>query len=219
MDSVIFDLDQTILDRNRSLLDYVRWQAEGMLRADVSNVDAFVTRFIELDSNGRVWKDRVYEQLLSEFKISGWAVNELLAVYKLCFCSFARPMAGAIDAITSLKDSGYLLGLISNGMSPFQERNFRALGVSTLFDSVLVSQAVNLRKPDAKIFHMCCRELGVLPESAVYVGDNPDADIRGANDVGMKTVFIPSVLHPRCDDANAVCKDLHHLPELIKNLG
>ena len=63
-------------------------------------------------------------ELIDEFEISDWTMNELLSVYELCFCSFARPMLGVVESIIELHDSGYLLGLISNGMSPFQERAY-----------------------------------------------------------------------------------------------
>lgn len=99
----------------------------------------------------------------------------------------------------------YTRGMISNGMSPFQERNFRSLGVASLFGSVIVSAAVNLRKPDSVIFHLACSELGVRPDEAFYVGDNPRADIEEARDAGLRTVFIPSVAHPWYLAANATC--------------
>jgi putative hydrolase of the HAD superfamily len=37
MSAVIFDLDQTILDRQQSLVNFVTWQCRGMLRADIKD--------------------------------------------------------------------------------------------------------------------------------------------------------------------------------------
>ena len=64
--AVLFDLDQTLLDRTASLKSFVDWQVKGMLRSQVSDRDLFIKRFIELDANGKVWKDRVYEILIDE---------------------------------------------------------------------------------------------------------------------------------------------------------
>lgn len=69
------------MDRSESLKAFVAWQAQGMLRNSIADVEHFCKRFIELDSNGRVWKDKVYVQLIEEFKINDWTVDELLQSY------------------------------------------------------------------------------------------------------------------------------------------
>ena len=188
-----------------------------MLKPHLDDYAAFTTRFIELDANGSVWKDKVYAELIEEFQIHGWTCSELLAVYESCFCAFSVPASGALLALDAISPR-YKLGLISNGMSPFQERNFRGLGIESLFNSVIVSAAVNLRKPDARIFHLACSQLGVDPAEAVYVGDNPIADIAGARDAGLLTIFIPSSLHPDCAAADACCNNLAELPQIIKRM-
>ncbi len=215
--AVIFDLDQTLLDRTASLLAFLTWQTEGMLKPDLENPAAFISRFIELDDHGRVWKDRVYRQLIEEFDLKHWKMEELLWVYEACFCASCVPRLGADQAIPDLAKN-YCLGLISNGKTPFQERNFRALGFSDVFDSVIVSEAVGMRKPDARIFHLGCSELGVSPEEAAYVGDNPVADIRGAREAGLKTIFVPTEMNPTCQDADMTCGDLSDLPAAIIKL-
>ncbi len=88
-----------------------------------------------------------------------------------------------------------------------------------MFSSVIVSAAVNLRKPDSAIFHLACSELGVRPDEAVYVGDNPVADIEGARDAGLRTIFIPSVAHPHCVAADATCSDMSQLPGIISEIA
>jgi len=219
MKAVLFDLDETLLDRTASLRDFVVWQAQGMLRNSISDPQAFVQRFIELDNHGKVWKDKVYESLIEEFAIQGWSVDELLQVYILCFSAFSKPKKGAIEAVITLKEQGYKLGLVSNGKTPFQERNFNALGISDLFDAIIVSEAVNYRKPDIEIFELACQRLGVLTAESVFVGDNPVADIGGACSCGMFTVFIPSALHQTCDQAHAVCENFSSLASIVNKAG
>ena len=205
MKSVLFDLDETLLDRSESLKEFALWQSKGMLRREISDPNLFCQRFVELDSNGGVLKNKVYSQLIDEFGINDWTLAELTSSYDLCFSGFCREKEGALDAVEELKGIGFKLGLVSNGRSPFQERNFYSLGVSHLFDTIIVSEALGVRKPDRKIFDLACERTGVSAVETVFVGDNPKADIDGANNCGMYTVFIPGHYGETYENANAVC--------------
>ncbi|MFK8083970.1 MAG: HAD family hydrolase [Granulosicoccus sp.] len=212
MRAALFDLDETLLDRSGSLRDFVTWQAEGMLRSSVSNTTLFIDRFISLDQKGAVWKDRVYQSLIDEFGITGWTVDELVKSYVQTFCAFCKPRTGAVAAINEFRKQGFRIGLVSNGKTPFQEKNFRALGLSSLFDTIIVSEAVGIRKPEKAIFELACRRVGADINTSVFIGDNPVADIQGASDAGMTTVFVPvESPHQPCEYADYTYDDLSQL--------
>jgi putative hydrolase of the HAD superfamily len=61
---LLFDLDQTIHNRNESLNRFLNWQINFMQLVPRKLKESFIQRFIELDDNGRVWKDQVYGQLI-----------------------------------------------------------------------------------------------------------------------------------------------------------
>lgn len=215
MKAILFDLDETILDRSASLREFCRWQAQESL--DITDVKGFIARFIELDQNGSVWKDKVYGALKEEFAIH-LSTDALVQQYVTGFSRFCREKPGALKAIREIAHEGYKLGLISNGKSPFQENNLSALGVAALFDAIVVSEAVGCRKPEPAIFELASKELSVSPEKCIFVGDSPIADIRGAANVGMYTVFIPSDLHgAKCSEADAVCRCYSELLSIIEN--
>ena len=215
--AILFDLDETILDRSKSLEEFVLWQAQGMLRNSISDDQKFFRRFIELDNYGKQWKDKVYSQLIDEFKIADWSVSELLQSYELCFAGFCKPKEHIIEVLQLLKTKGYKLGLVSNGKSPFQQRNFNALGVSHLFSTVIVSEEVGFRKPEKEIFELACQYLNMSAEEVVFVGDNPEADIDGANNVGMYTIYIPGHFGKSYSKADAVCASFSNLIGIIRN--
>ena len=73
---------QTHLDRETSLSEFLRWQTTGMLRPDLEDPGGFIARFVELDDNGRVRKDVVYQRLIEEFDLKNWSMEELLSDYK-----------------------------------------------------------------------------------------------------------------------------------------
>jgi HAD superfamily hydrolase (TIGR01549 family) len=85
------------------------------------------------------------------------------------------------------------VGLISNFThAPVIHKSLRVLGINTFFNVVVVSEENGWRKPSAKIFEDALNRLGVEAIEAVYIGDSPIEDIKGAKQAGLKTVFVPS---------------------------
>ena len=85
----------------------------------------------------------------------------------------------------------YKLGIISNFAIPeCVHELLKTHDLDKLFDAVVVSGAVNKRKPSPEIFEHTLKALGVSASETVFVGDTLDADIEGAKAVGMKAVYI-----------------------------
>ena len=107
-----------------------------------------------------------------------------------------------IDTLTLREDAKKLLkraqaqfkvGLITNfTYTPVIYKSLRKLGISEYFNATLVSEAVGWRKPSSQIFRDALEKLQVSADQAIYVGDSPTEDIKGASDMGMKTIFVPS---------------------------
>ena len=85
----------------------------------------------------------------------------------------------------------YKLGIISNFAIPeCVHKLLKTHDLDKLFDAIVVSGAVNKRKPSPEIFERALKALGVSASETVFVGDTLDADIEGAKAVGMKAVYI-----------------------------
>ncbi len=91
--------------------------------------------------------------------------------------------------IASLKGS-YRVGLLSNYVERWARELLVRFGVMPLFDSVVISSNLGLRKPDARTYQRACEELGVSPLRATYIGDEEE-DMIGAQAAGMLPLFIP----------------------------
>jgi len=213
--SVLFDLDETLLDRSKSLRRYLQWESSIFLKLNEADQKKYTYRFIELDDNGAQCKGQVYERLIVEFSICELTAAELLDNYLDSFNKFCCAKPNAVAAVKKLHALNYKLGLVSNGQSPFQERNFESLEIADLFSTVIVSDAIKLRKPDVEIFKLACQRLGAMPRHCIFVGDNPEADIAGANASGMYSVFMPSKRYPVCAEADSTCIDLENLVEIV----
>ena len=87
----------------------------------------------------------------------------------------------------------FALGLVSNfTYAPVIHAGLRKLKMTECFNGVVVSQDFGWRKPSQNVFQEILRRLKVDGEEAVYVGDSPEEDIKGAHKAGMETIFIPS---------------------------
>jgi HAD superfamily hydrolase (TIGR01509 family) len=110
-----------------------------------------------------------------------------------------KPRPNAIKVLEKLAPR-FALGLISNfTYAPVIHTSLGRLGLSEYFNHVLVSQDFGWRKPSSKVFHEILRRLQVDGEEAIYVGDSPEEDIKGAQGAGMKTIFIPSQFYSSSD--------------------
>ncbi len=85
------------------------------------------------------------------------------------------------------------IGLVSNfTYAPVVHASLRKLGISRFFNAVVVSGDVGWRKPYKLVFEEALRRLQVEPSEAVYLGDSPLEDIKGAKNAGLRTVFVAS---------------------------
>lgn len=110
------------------------------------------------------------------------------------------------------------LGLVSNfTYAPVVYASLRKLGINQFFDAVLVSDENGWRKPHKRIFLEALRKLQVTAEEAVFIGDSPLEDIKGAKEIGMKTVFVSSQFYSLKDLQDSrekpdfVAGDLHQI--------
>jgi HAD superfamily hydrolase (TIGR01662 family) len=114
----------------------------------------------------------------------------------------------------------YKLGIVSNFAIPeCVDKLLEKHGLDVLFDVVVVSGAVNKRKPSPEIFQKALEKMGVSAENTVFVGDTVDADVIGAKAAGMKVIFIERRVQKDAEQAcpNQTIKSLSELLEAVKN--
>lgn len=94
-----------------------------------------------------------------------------------------------IPALTTLKKKKIKTGVISNA---YEEEIYHILGEVGLneFDIVVGSDTVKKAKPDPEVFLYVAENLGILPEEAVFVGDDLEKDYKGAERAGMNPLLL-----------------------------
>ena len=92
-------------------------------------------------------------------------------------------------------------------------------GVSDLFEAVIISADLGLRKPNPMIFRRMLEILALEPESVLFVGDTPREDVMGARNVGIPTAWLSRGKGPFPEDLPApdfVFDDITGLPALLE---
>jgi len=217
--AVLFDLDGTLYDRDLALHAFARAQFDR-LQLGVSGMtpQGYVDRFVELDNRGKVWKDKVYEVLAPETGGHHDATT-MLADYNDRFGDHCEPFDGITEVLEGLTAAGVKIGLVTNGLTTFQGATFRALGLGRFFHASAISEEVGYRKPDPRHFQCVLSSLGVEAADAVFVGDDPTADIEGAKAAGMRAIWVESDHHPRPPLADATVRRMRDLPEILRSLS
>ena len=185
--AILFDLDGTLLDRDASLAAFADAQYDRLWKW-VGHIpkEQYVSRLIELDQRGYVWKDKVYGQLIAEFRIQGISQEALLQDYVSEFKNHCVPFPNLMEMLGELKNQSIRLGIVSNGKGQFQLDNIEALGIRSYFDAILISEWEGMKKPDAQLFRRALNQLDAAPFESMFIGDHPDNDVKAARSIGMK---------------------------------
>lgn len=216
--AVIFDLDGTLLNRDASVETFIESQYERLKNClgHISK-ELYISRFIELDCRGYVWKNKVYQQLITEFNIKGITWEQLLHDYLAEFKKHCIPFPNLNSILEALKKQSILIGIITNGMGQFQMDNITALGIEKYFKTIVISEWEGVKKPNPEIFEKALKQLNVLANESVYVGDHPENDVIAAGKVGMKTIWKKDIQWDACE-ADFIIGDLGEIPSIIEKL-
>jgi putative hydrolase of the HAD superfamily len=125
---------------------------------------------------------------------------------------------GADRAVRELAERGVNLGIISNtGRTPgvILRRVLERHGLLAYFGAISYSDEVGFRKPEARIFRVTLARAGVAPDEAVHIGDNPDADVVGAQGAGMHAAHYTAGFRQPSAAADLLIPDLGMLAEEV----
>jgi putative hydrolase of the HAD superfamily len=197
-------------DRQQALLEEA-W-ARNVDPAPEEQVQAFL-KFAGLDRGDAVLAERVSEAF-------GGALLEIPPTL----------FPHVSETLEELKREGVAIGLVSNTgrtWGRYIRRVQDTFGIGRFFDVRVFSDEVGVRKPLAPIFEAALEGLGLPADRVVHVGDDIEADVIGAQDVGMRAVWFQTDrrgYRPRyqrrppgsTDRADVVVHDLAEVPRTLR---
>jgi len=214
--AVLFDLDETLIIRAGAIRAFIAGQYERFA-GRLGGIDAatYASRFLDMEDNGRIAKDKLYPDFVAAMEITGVSADELLEDYRQIYPSCAVLSDGARETVEAIHAQGLPVGVITNGNERVQRAKLESIGLTQLFNPIVISEVVGMSKPDPAIFRLATSQLGIDPAETLYVGDNPTVDIVGAAAAGLQTAWFrngqpwPEGIIPRAD------VDIDALPELL----
>ena len=188
----VFDLDYTLYDEiqffNSGMKDVSEYVSKKF-NIPANEVYEFCMESVKKEGRGKT-----YNHLCEEYNLEEDPMN-LVEVYRS-----TRPKLQlyeeAKEVLSLLKNEGKLIGVITDGNAVVQEAKVRLLGLFEIIDALVLPDALvingetHLTKPNPVVYEECLKKLGVKPEEAVYIGDNPSKDFWGAKKIGMKTIQV-----------------------------
>ena len=100
-----------------------------------------------------------------------------------------RPYPQVQETLDQLR-SHYHMAVVSDAQSAYAVPELRAVGLLHYFNPIIISGDYGYRKPDPRLFQMALDALQVRPEQALFFGNDLYHDIFGAQQVGMKAIFV-----------------------------
>jgi putative hydrolase of the HAD superfamily len=201
---LFFDLDHTIwdfeLNSKETLLDlHYKYQ---LADKGITDFDAFFDQYSI--HNHRLW-DRYTKGFIKQEELRWKRIYLSLLEYKIADEILSRAMSFdyldilpnkknlfpyTIEILEYLKAKGYKMHLITNGFESVQFKKIENSKLAPYFLEVITSEGSNSLKPNKEIFEYALQKANAKLEESIMIGDNESADIQGAINIGMDSVFV-----------------------------
>ena len=130
-----------------------------------------------------------------------------------------KPEPGTRETLETLREQGYRVGVGTNMTASQQYEKLRLLGLLELIDFMVCSEEVNAEKPDPKLFARCVEKAGCTAGECLFVGDDPERDIRGALAAGLPAIWLRRYDSKEAPAGVPAIQKLDALPALLAALA
>jgi putative hydrolase of the HAD superfamily len=165
----------------------------------------------------RSWQREVEERVMERLQIRPDVRED---IFWNIIAAFENPNSYELypevhDVLTTLKNAGYRLAIISNWSWHLPEL-CDALGITSYFEQIFTSARLGYAKPNPKLFQHVIREMNISPAEAVHTGDSFTADVIGATAHGIGTFWLvrPEENPHAADRPDAPYQPLARIPNL-----
>jgi len=222
---VFFDLDHTLWDFNANAEETLKeiYRFFNLESKAISTFQQFYSIYI--NHNATLWSrfekgyisveelkwKRMWRTLL-DFQIADERLSKEMSEYFLKILpQKKRVFEYTYEILEYLTEKKYSLHLITNGFEKTQKIKLESAGLTKYFKNVVTSEISNSVKPKKEIFEYAIAKAKCSMKESIMIGDNLNADILGAKNAGMDSVFVN---HINAEANEAPTYTIHHLKEL-----
>ena len=123
-------------------------------------------------------------------------VRDFARFFRMASLEKLRLFPGAAELLIAIRGAGKHAYLLSNAQSLFTRPELDTLGLTELFDGILLSSEVGYKKPDPKFYRAMLEKYSLDPARTVMIGNDDEADCRGAAAVGLDSCYVSTEQSP-----------------------
>ncbi|MFI9574594.1 HAD family hydrolase [Microbispora rosea] len=207
----LFDLDNTLVDLDAA---FRVWAAE--FDSELSLGLGAVDWLIALDEAGYPHREVFFAKVRDHFGLSE-TVEELWGRYRKRMPCLVRCRIEVLDGLLRLRESGWKVGIVTNGTADNQLGKIEHTGLAEVVDAYALSGVEGVRKPDRRLFEIAAKRCGMSLDAGGWViGDNLIADIAGGRGAGLRTIWVNRGKQPdREHNADHVVTDVLQAMEIL----
>lgn len=222
--AAVFDLDHTLFDRYAT----IRKIAPDIIAFfDVNEgvtAESFAEELCYADKQyvHKGWQ-KIHEYLINKnmFKTIP-TYEEYVQCVLRSFKTTTVKYDFAIPVLKEIKNMGIKTALITNGDPELQNFKLMSLGMTDCFDEIIISGETAYQKPDARIFQLMARSLGIKTNEMLYIGDHPLNDVDGSRKAGCVPVWVKTTgtwTFPEIEKPELQVETVKEIPNMIKTLN
>ncbi|MDO3384819.1 HAD family hydrolase [Gilvimarinus sp. SDUM040013] len=186
MQAVLFDLDDTLLDKSSSLMDCA-WGFQCKYNA-CAEPEKFIKAFVR-ENEVIQPKWAAFRKIAKECALSDSLAEIMHVDFDQNFAQYCKAFPRALDTVRRLSNTGIKLAIVTNGRDFFQRNKIEALGLYGYLDAIVTSGELGVKKPTPEIFLHALDMMGAQAKYSVFCGDSIVADMQPANLLGMTTIW------------------------------
>lgn len=218
IDTVLFDLDNTLIDRDCAMKQALRHWLKDRRAVDEAEMDQELERILEKDNSG--YSDRSFfcEWLLSEYSIPDAKAHKgLLRELQELTISYLQPDPEILNILQQLKQR-YQLVIATNGSQYVQQKKIMQTKLDAAFlpEEIYISEMLGHEKPESGFYHKILESIGKNPEQCLMVGDNYVNDIEAARNCGLYTCWIDHKRSGKIHDADKTFANINETAQWLQ---
>lgn len=193
VETVLFDLDNTLVQYQRSPGELLSIAFETVGVEPLFPVEAYYERFDEFAEQTDSIDDlrsACFATLASERGYEKELGRQVAAAFSNERDQSNVVLVPGAKSVLNEFHSQYTLGIVTNGSPDSQRTKIEATGLERWIDAVVFAGHNTPAKPAPEPFERVLSVLGAPPESTVHIGDSVDTDVRGAHNAGLDSVWL-----------------------------